>query len=65
MTSVIVKVVPAGADLALVYNDWTMTGRAADGRSIERTGKAMEVTRRQADGTWRFILDDPYARGGA
>ncbi len=26
-------------------------------------GKAIEVVRRQADGTWRFAIDDPYARG--
>lgn len=25
--------------------------------------KATEIVRRQADGTWRFAIDDPYARG--
>jgi len=25
--------------------------------------KAMEIVRRQPDGTWRFVIDDPYARG--
>ena len=23
----------------------------------------MEIVRRQHDGTWRFVIDDPYARG--
>lgn len=59
----VVKVIEAGQDLALVYNDWGLSARGRDGRLIERTGKAVEVVRRQADGTWRFVIDDPYARG--
>jgi ketosteroid isomerase-like protein len=30
---------------------------------IERSGKAMEVMRRQPDGSWRVAIDDPFARG--
>jgi uncharacterized protein (TIGR02246 family) len=63
MTTAIVKVVPAGNDLAMVYNDWHMSAKRADGQPVETSGKALEVVRRQPDGTWRFILDDPYARG--
>ena len=63
MRSEIVKVVPAGTDLAMVYNDWHMSGKPADGQPVEASGKALEVVRRQPDGTWRFILDDPFARG--
>jgi uncharacterized protein (TIGR02246 family) len=58
----VVRVVQAGEDLALVYNDWSMSARGRDGKSIERAGKAIEVVRRQADGTWLFAIDDPYAR---
>ena len=59
----IVKTVRTGDDLAIVYNDWSMTAKRADGTPIERSGKAMEVLRRRADGTWRFAIDDPFARG--
>jgi ketosteroid isomerase-like protein len=59
----VVRVVSAGEDLALVYNDWRMSAKGRDGKPMERTGKAVEVVRRQADGTWRFAIDDPYARG--
>jgi len=51
-------------DIAVMYNDWTETGVDADGRSFKREGRAIEVVRRQADGTWRFLFDDPYGRSG-
>jgi len=63
MSTEIVKVVQAGDDLAMVYNDWRMSAKRPDGHPIEAVGKAIEVVRRQPDGTWRFILDDPFARG--
>ena len=59
----VARVVKAGEDLALVYNDWSMSAKGRDGKPIERVGKVIEVVRRQADGTWRFAIDDPYARG--
>ena len=59
----VVCVIEAGGDLALVYNDWNMSARGRDGKTIEMAGNAIEVVRRQPDGTWRFAIDDPYARG--
>jgi len=59
----VLRVVTNGEDIAMVYNDWTMSAKGADGASIERAGRAIEVVRRQADGTWRVAIDDPYARG--
>lgn len=58
----IVKVLRNGNDLAVLYNDWTMAMRGPDGQAIEMTGKAIEVVCRQADGTWRFAIDDPFGR---
>jgi uncharacterized protein (TIGR02246 family) len=58
----VVKVLRSG-DVALVYNDWTGTMVGPDGNRISIGGKASEVVRRQADGTWRYVLDDPNARG--
>ena len=57
------RVVRAGQDLALLYNDWTMTSVGPGGQTVERTGKALELVRRQADGTWRYVIDDPRGRG--
>src|SRR5262245_1722351 len=58
----VVKVIRSD-DLAVGYNDWTLSAKAADGSPIEAGGRAMEIVRRQPDGTWRFVIDDPFARG--
>lgn len=57
----IVSTLIAG-DVAVLYNDWTGSIRMPDGKELEVTGRAIEVVRRQADGTWLFAIDDPYAR---
>lgn len=56
-------VIPMGEDLALVHHDWQAMVDAPGGARIEVSGKATEIVRRQADGGWRFILDDPFMRG--
>ncbi len=53
----VTRVIPIGTDLAMLYNDWTMTAGAQTA-----TGKAIELMRRQADATWRFVLDAPFGR---
>jgi uncharacterized protein (TIGR02246 family) len=63
LRSDVIRVVKAGEDLAVPYNDWSMSVKGRDGERIERTGRAIEVVRRQADGTWLFAIDDPYGRG--
>lgn len=57
-----VKQVVQTGDTAVVYNDWTMTLPPESG-GTEATGKAIEVVRRQADGSWLYLIDDPFARG--
>lgn len=47
-------VFPAG-DLALIHTPWTM--RMPDGSSPE--GATAEVVRRQADGSWKYVIDNP------
>ena len=59
----VTRVVRAGADLAVLYNDWSLVAEGPDGNVLPMTGKAMEIVRRQPDGSWRFAVDDPFARG--
>ena len=40
---------------ALVRSDWTLKG--PDG-SVAMAGSSSEVLRREADGRWRFVIDD-------
>ncbi len=54
------KVVQVG-DLALTLGDWTLQAKASDGKPRETTGRSTEVLRRQGDGTWRYVIDDPYS----
>jgi ketosteroid isomerase-like protein len=56
----VVKSVRAG-DVALLTNDWHATGAAPDGSALEISGRAIEVLRRQPDGSWRYVVDDPYS----
>lgn len=42
-------------DRALVYWSWTMD--FPDGRAA--AGATAEVLRKAADGTWRFVIDNP------
>lgn len=58
----VVNSVVIGGDVAMVYNDWTGTMRGPDGATIDISGKAIEICRRQPDGSWLFVIDDPYAR---
>ena len=51
------------ADLALLYSSWVLRGTGPDGTPVEMTGRGTEVARRHADGTWRLVLDNPYAVG--
>jgi ketosteroid isomerase-like protein len=59
MSGEIVKVVEAG-DVALVMNRWALRGRQPDGAPIELAGTSADVVRRQDDGSWRVVVDDPW-----
>jgi uncharacterized protein (TIGR02246 family) len=50
-------------DIAVLYNDWSARMAGPDGNAVDMAGKAIEVCRRQSDGSWLFVIDDPTARG--
>jgi len=52
-----------GENIAVLYNDWhgTVTGKGGKPEALH--GCAVEVVRRQADGRWLFVIDDPDGRG--
>jgi len=59
----VLRVVRAADDLAVLYNDWSGSATAPDGSTMTFAGRAVEIVRRQSDGSWRFAIDDPWARG--
>jgi uncharacterized protein (TIGR02246 family) len=64
MTGEIQKVIEAG-DSALVVNRWQLDGTAPDGDPVRLAGLSADVMRRQPDGSWRVLIDDPWGGGGA
>ena len=48
------------SDLALVTGVWSFTGTGPDGKPVRLTGNNADVLRRQADGSWRLVIDNPW-----
>ena len=46
-------------DIATHIAPWKMTGQLPDGSKIEQSGLSIAVLRRQADGNWLMIQDNP------
>ena len=53
------QVVHESGDIAVLDCKSTVIDTAADGTVTEHSGASIEVVRRQADGTWRFVIDVP------
>ena len=51
-----------GGDLALLHDSWTMDGTGADGSPLHLEATTADVVRRQPDGTWLFVIDNPWGR---
>ena len=47
-------------DLALVTGVWKFNGTAPDGEPVQLEASNADVLRRQSDGTWRFVIDNPW-----
>jgi uncharacterized protein (TIGR02246 family) len=46
-------------DIAIVANTWTVTGTLRDGGTHRETGLSADVLRRQPDGSWLILIDQP------
>jgi uncharacterized protein (TIGR02246 family) len=53
--------VVVGEDIALTRGRWALRGTGADGQPLEMGSDSAEVWKRQPDGTWLTILDDPWS----
>ncbi len=48
------------SDLALVATVWSFNGTGPDGKPVKLAAKSADVLRRQSDGSWRFVIDNPW-----
>ena len=54
------RVVVETGDLAQHVGEWTLAGTDAAGQPVSMTGRSADVLRKQADGTWKIIVDNPW-----
>ena len=47
-------------DLAFVAGVWSFDGTGLDGDAVHLEARNADVLRRQADGSWRFVIDNPW-----
>ena len=55
-----VKRVLQTSDLALVTTEWSFSGTRPDGKLVNIAAKSADVLRQQGDGTWCFVIDNPW-----
>ncbi|HET6788458.1 MAG TPA: nuclear transport factor 2 family protein [Aquabacterium sp.] len=48
------------SDLAYLSNTWSLSGTGPDGEPVVLGATTAEVARRQADGTWRYLIDNAW-----
>ena len=55
-----VKRVLQASDLALVTTEWSCSGTGPDGNPVDMYSKSTDVLRQQSDGSWKFVIDNPW-----
>jgi uncharacterized protein (TIGR02246 family) len=56
-----IKAIQSGdGNLALLRGTWSATTKGPDGKPVTVSGNNVEVVRRQPDGTWLFVIDNPH-----
>lgn len=51
-------------EVALVSSRWMLRGTGPDGGRVELAGQTTDVVRRQPDGSWLFVIDNPWGVAG-
>jgi uncharacterized protein (TIGR02246 family) len=54
------EVLEAPGGIAMLHGKWEITERQPDGAEVRRQARNTEVVRRQADGRWLFVIDNPF-----
>ena len=59
----VTSVLSADGTVAFTRANGSSTGPGPDGTRITTHFQSIEVVRKQADGTWRIVIDDPSGTG--
>jgi ketosteroid isomerase-like protein len=43
-----------------LFSDWTLSGTDPNDNAVELAGRTSDVARRQLDGNWVFVIDNPF-----
>lgn len=49
-------------DIAVHFAPWRMTGKSPDGMDVENSGLSVAILRKQSDGNWLMIFDNPHGQ---
>lgn len=49
-------------NLAMHFASWKMTGKAPDGTEIKQSGLSVVVLRKQQNGKWLMVFDNPFGQ---
>jgi ketosteroid isomerase-like protein len=55
-----VKKLAEAAGIAFTTSKWVLEGTGPDGKPLKIEGQSAEIARQQPDGTWLFVIDNPY-----
>jgi ketosteroid isomerase-like protein len=53
------KTLDAGT-VAILVSEWTLSGKDPNGAPVTDSGRTYDVVRRQGDGSWRLVVDNPW-----
>lgn len=51
-------------DIAILYSRWKLAGTGRDGSAVRMKGQTSDVVRRQPDGSWLLVIDNPLGHEG-
>ncbi|WP_409333318.1 YybH family protein [Trujillonella humicola] len=54
------KVIVTVGDVAFLSCTWSIAGSGPDGQPMTVGGTTAEVAQRQSDGSWRYVIDNPW-----
>ena len=54
------KLVVTVGELAYLSNTWSLSGTGPDGNPVSLGATTAEVARRQADGSWRYVIENAW-----